>query len=55
MADKKESTDIKEQIDKENSPDVPPTPTRVGDEEEVKEENGLKLLTSNKLSTRLRI
>ena len=55
VADKKESTDIKEQIDKENSPDVPPTPTRGGDEEEVKEENGLKLLTSNKLSTRLRI
>ena len=36
LADKKESTDIKEQIDKENSTDVPPTPTREGYEEEVK-------------------
>ena len=50
LADKEESTDIKELIDKEKHTDVPTTPAQEGDEEEVKEVNGSKLLTSNKFS-----
>ena len=51
LAEKEESTDIKELIDKEKHTDVPPKPTQEGDGEEVKEVNGSKLLTSNKFST----
>ena len=39
--------------DKEESEDLPPVPPLEGDEEEVKEGKGLKILTGNKLLPRL--
>ena len=50
---KEESTDKEELTDKEESTDVPPVPPE-GDEE-VKEREGLKILTPNKLLPRLPI
>ena len=40
---------------KEESTDVPPIPPLEGDEEELTEGKGLKILTPNKLLTRLPI
>ena len=39
----------------EESTDVPPMPPLEGDEEEVKGRKGLKILTSNKLRSRIPI
>ena len=45
----------KESTVKEESEDLPPISTLEGDEEVVKEREGLKILTPNKLLTRLPI
>ena len=50
-----ESTDEEELTDKEESVDLSNMPSPEGDEEKVKEGNGLKILTPNKLLTRLTI
>ena len=42
----------KESTDKEASREIPPMPPLEGNEEEVKEGKGLKVLTPNKLLTR---
>ena len=46
---------LEELTDKEESTDIPPMPPLPleGDEEEVKEETGLEILTPNKLLSRL--
>ena len=41
--------------DEEESVDIEPTPLLEGDEKDVKEEKWLKILTSNKLLTRLTV
>ena len=48
------SEDKEESTNKEST-DIPPIPQLEGDEEEVKEGKGLKILTGNKLLTRLPI
>ena len=50
---KEESNDTEKSIDKEKSTDVPTIPPLEGDEEEAREGKGLKILTPNKLLTRL--
>ena len=52
---KEESTDKEESIKREESVDSSDVPSLDGDEEEVKEEKGLKILTPNKLLTKLPI
>ena len=54
-ADKEESTNKKESSDKEESVDLSDMPLLEGDEEEVIEGKGLKILTPNKLLTRFTI
>ena len=46
---------IEESEEFEESPNIPPMPSLKGDEEKVKEGKGLKILTPNKLLTRLPI
>ena len=48
-------TDKEELTDKEESEDLSPMPPLEGNEEELKEGKGLKILTPNKLLTRLQI
>ena len=49
------SIDTTRKSDKEESVDLSEIPPTEGDKEEVKEEKGLKILTPNKLLTRLPI
>ena len=53
--DKEELIAEEESITTEELVDIPPMPPFKGDEEEVKEEQGLKFLTPSKLFTRLPI
>ena len=54
-SDKDKSFENEESADKEESTNVPPMPALEGDEEEIKEGKGLKILTPNQLSTMLPI
>ena len=49
------SENEEESTDKEESEDLPPMPPLEGDEEELKEGKGLKILNPNKLLIRLPI
>ena len=48
-SDKDKSFENEESADKEESTNVPPMPALEGDEEEIKEGKGLKILTPNQL------